>query len=58
VEAQDQPDDPEPENDPQLERKAQKARVIEGERELTTGLLSKEASFRLIVTGMVGVKEI
>ena len=29
-----------------------------GERELTTGLLSKEASFRLVVTGPVGVKEI
>ncbi|MEA2907119.1 MAG: hypothetical protein QOI12_4506 [Alphaproteobacteria bacterium] len=31
---------------------------MEGERELTTGLLSKEASFRLVVTGIVGVKEI
>jgi hypothetical protein len=31
---------------------------MEGERELTTGLLSKEASFRLIVNGRVGVKEI
>lgn len=29
-----------------------------GERELTTGLLAKDASFRLIVTGNVGVKEI
>jgi hypothetical protein len=29
-----------------------------GERELTTGLLSKDASFRLIVTGQVGFKEI
>lgn len=29
-----------------------------GERELTTGLLAKDASFRLIVTGQVGVKEI
>lgn len=29
-----------------------------GERELTTGLLSKSASFRLIVSGTVGVKEI
>jgi hypothetical protein len=29
-----------------------------GERELTTGLLSKNASFRLIVSGEVGVKEI
>ena len=29
-----------------------------GERELTTGLLAKDASFRLIVTGRVGPKEI
>ncbi len=29
-----------------------------GERELTTGLLSKDASFRLIVSGAIGVKEI
>jgi hypothetical protein len=29
-----------------------------GERELTTGMLAKEASFRLIVTGNIGVKEI
>ena len=28
------------------------------ERELTTGLLSKDANFRLIVSGPVGVKEI
>jgi hypothetical protein len=32
--------------------------LMEGERELTTGLLAKDASFRLIVTGKVGVKEI
>jgi hypothetical protein len=31
---------------------------MEGERELTTGLLSKDASFRLIVSGHVGAKEI
>lgn len=31
---------------------------MEGERELTTGLLSKDASFRLIVNGTIGVKEI
>ena len=29
-----------------------------GERELTTGLLSKESNFRLIVSGPIGVKEI
>jgi hypothetical protein len=32
--------------------------LMAGERELTTGLLSKEASFRLIVSGRVGAKEI
>ena len=31
---------------------------MEGERELTSGLLSKSASFRLIVSGPVGAKEI
>jgi hypothetical protein len=31
---------------------------MEGERELTTGLLSKDASFRLIVSGRIGVREI
>lgn len=35
-----------------------KVKVMEGERELTTGLLSKDASFRLIVSGQIGVKEI
>lgn len=29
-----------------------------GERELTAGLLAKNSSFRLIVSGQVGVKEI
>lgn len=29
-----------------------------GERVLTTGLLAKEANFRLIVSGKIGVKEI
>ena len=29
-----------------------------GERELVTGLLSKEANFRVVVSGPVGVKEI
>lgn len=32
--------------------------MMAGERELTTGLLSKETNFRLIVGGPVGVKEI
>lgn len=32
--------------------------LMAGERELTTGLLAKDASFRLLVTGQIGVKEI
>jgi hypothetical protein len=32
--------------------------IMEGERELTTGLLSKETRFRVIVNGPVGVREI
>ena len=35
-----------------------KAKVMAGERELTTGLLSKEANFRVLVSGPIGVKEI
>jgi hypothetical protein len=35
-----------------------KVALMAGERELTTGLLAKGASFRLIVTGAIGVKEI
>jgi hypothetical protein len=37
---------------------ANKVKIMAGERELTTGLLAKDASFRLIVTGNIGVKEI
>jgi hypothetical protein len=33
-------------------------KIMPGERELTTGLLSKDASFRLILSGQIGVKEI
>ena len=33
-------------------------KVMEGERELTTGMLAKDANFRLIVSGKIGVKEI
>lgn len=33
-------------------------KIMDGERELTSGLLSKDANFRLIVSGEVGVKEI
>ena len=35
-----------------------KEKLQMGERELTTGLLSKEAGFRLVVTGKIGAKEI
>lgn len=31
---------------------------MDGERKLTSGLLSKGSSFRLIVNGKIGVKEI
>jgi len=41
----------------QRTRKAE-GMLMEGERELTTGLLSKGASFRLIVSGKIGEKEI
>ncbi|PNG26438.1 hypothetical protein [Methylocella silvestris] len=45
---------------PSNELAAQKHRgvLMDGERELTTGLLSKGASFRLIVSGRIGEKEI
>jgi hypothetical protein len=32
--------------------------LVEGERELASGLLSKQTSFRLLVTGPLGIKEI
>jgi hypothetical protein len=51
-------DDPPPPPPPPPPAPKGKAKIMEGERELTTGLLSKDASFRLIVTGQVGVKEI
>lgn len=41
-----------------LEAERINARISDSERELVAGLLSKESSFRLIVTGYVGVKEI
>lgn len=49
--------DPSPQVSPPP-RPDQKVKIMEGERELTTGLLSKETSFRLIVSGSIGVKEI
>lgn len=43
---------------PPLERPKSEVKLMAGERELVTGLLSKESSFRVIVSGAVGVKEI
>ena len=43
---------------PQPTSGREKVKLMVGERELVTGLLSKEASFRVIVNGAVGVKEI
>jgi hypothetical protein len=39
-------------------RPSTKVALMESERELTTGLLAKGSSFRLIVSGAIGVKEI
>lgn len=39
-------------------RHEERARIMENERELTTGMLSKDANFRLIVSGKIGAKEI
>ena len=47
-----------PKGDPSVGLSKPKGIMMEGERELTTGLLSKGASFRLIVSGHIGAKEI
>jgi len=47
-----------PKDDPLVGKLKPKGVIMEGERELTTGLLSKGASFRLIVSGHIGEKEI
>lgn len=55
----DLPEDEGEDGDPPPPPPAQgKVKIMAGERELTTGLLSKDANFRLIVSGPVGVKEI
>lgn len=46
------------ENPPPPPPPGNKVKIMAGERELTTGMLAKEASFRLIVSGNIGVKEI
>jgi hypothetical protein len=48
----------EDDSDPPPPKPNSKMKIMAGERELTTGLLAKDASFRLIVTGNIGVKEI
>ena len=48
-----------PANDlPPGQNQRSKVKIMTGERELTTGLLSRDASFRLIVSGRIGAKEI
>jgi hypothetical protein len=54
-EYEDAPPSPPPPSTPPVH---ERVKLIPGERELTTGLLSKDASFRLLVSGTVGVKEI
>ncbi len=54
VESSDKSAAPPPVTSPQKSKEG----IMEGERELTTGLLSKRANFRLIVSGEVGVREI
>lgn len=46
------------EGTPDRRRDRQRVTMMEEERELTTGLLSKDAGFRLIVSGKIGAKEI
>lgn len=43
---------------PPLPPETKVKKLMAGERELTTGLLSKDANFRLLVSGEIGVKEI
>jgi hypothetical protein len=47
---------PDPQSPPV--KKTERRILMDGERELTTGMLAKDASFRLIVSGKIGVKEI
>jgi hypothetical protein len=49
---------PKPPPSPPADQVRREVKIMDGERELTTGLLSKDSSFRLIVTGQIGVKEI
>lgn len=58
AEEQDAGADEQDEQDPPPPPPGGKVKVMAGERELTTGLLAKDASFRLIVSGNIGVKEI
>ena len=50
--------EPNPPPPPPPPRNEKRVTVMEGERELTTGMLAKDANFRLIVSGKIGVREI
>ena len=58
LEEQEDDNSPNGGDDPPPPGGRKEVKIMPGERELTTGLLAKDASFRLIVTGKVGVKEI
>lgn len=58
VEKLDPPPAAGPKRDPRPPVKQRSIEMTEGERELTTGILSKGATFRVIVSGHVGEKEI
>jgi hypothetical protein len=49
---------PAPKDAPSPTDQRREIKMMSGERELTAGLLSKNANFRLIVNGQVGVEEI
>jgi hypothetical protein len=51
-------DPPPPPRSPPAPPATSRVAMIQGERELVTGMLSKETNFRVIVSGPVGVKEI
>jgi hypothetical protein len=55
---EDNGDLPPPPSPPPAGGQGNRTTVMAGERELTTGLLGKDTSFRLIVNGQIGVKEI
>ncbi len=56
--AGDTPPPPPPSQNPPPPPPGQEVKMQTGERVLTTGLLAKDANFRLLVSGTIGVKEI